>query len=62
MQDETEKVVRLPDSVAGQKITWRGAEATQELEILGLGAIASFAAFYAAKEQKEKQKDRKSVV
>ncbi len=55
MQDETERVVRLPDSVAGQKITWRGAEGTQELEILGLGAIASFAAFYAAKEQKEKQ-------
>ncbi len=59
MQDETEKVVRLPDSVAGQKITWRGAEATQELEILGLGAIASFAAFYTAKEQKEKQKQKR---
>lgn len=58
-QETTEKYVRLPDEVDGRKIEWREPASGQSFEILGLGALAAFAAFYAAGEQKKKQERKR---
>ncbi len=58
-QETTEEYVRLPDEVDGRKIEWREPASGQSFEILGLGALAAFAAFYAAGEQKKKQERKR---
>lgn len=53
-QDETDTVVTLPDTVAGEEIHWKSAESFRSAEFLGLGVLAAAAAAYAEKEKKEK--------
>lgn len=55
LQEETEAVVELPDSVDGQKVQWKTPKTSQSLELLGLGILAAIALAYVAKEQQEKQ-------
>lgn len=55
LQDETNPYVELPNEIDGQKATWQEVSSYQSIEILLLGILAAFASAYAAKEQREKQ-------
>lgn len=55
LQEETEAIVTLPDSIDGQNIEWKKVKSFQSVELLGLGFLAAMATAYAAKEKKEKQ-------
>lgn len=59
-QDQTEGVVKLPDHIDGQAVTWRGPSGVHPQELLGLGALAAAAVFYSQRErQKQEQEKRK---
>lgn len=45
----------MPNEIDGQKATWQEVSSYQSIEILLLGILAAFASAYAAKEQREKQ-------
>lgn len=55
LQDETNPYVELPNEIDGQKVKWQEVSSFQSIEILVLGILAAFASAYAAKEQREKQ-------
>ena len=55
LQEETEAVVRLPETAGGERIEWRNVDAAPSLEFLGLGILAAFATAYSAKERQEKK-------
>lgn len=59
LQDNSKENVILPDTVCGQKVSWRTQPSVQPAEILGLGILASAAGVYGAREQKERQKQKR---
>lgn len=58
-QSQTEAVVKLPNKINGQKISWREAGAVQSTELFGLGILAAVTAAYVKREQEEKEKQKR---
>lgn len=58
-QDRTNGVVALPKSVDGQTLVWRAPPPVKPEELLGFGALAAAAVWYAAKEKRKQEQERR---
>lgn len=58
-QSRMEAVVKLPEEINGQKLSWREAASVEQTELFGLGILAAIAAAYVQKEQKEREKEKR---
>ncbi len=58
-QEETQETVTLPEQIGGRELVWRERPAVRPEELLGLGVLVAAAVFYAGREQKEREDEKR---
>lgn len=54
-QEESKAVVELPTVINGESVEWKKTGSTQWMEVLGYGVLMAVAAWYVAREQKQRK-------